>query len=125
MNPAISGFYRVQYSADILAKILPVVKSKELSPIDRYAIASDLFALVQATKIPATQFLEFLSACSNEDEYIVWCAIDQGVSALSNVLSHYSNKTVKAQFNDFICKVIEPVAARLGWEPALSEGIFL
>lgn len=105
----------------MLEKILRAFQLKELSSIDRYEIASDLFALVKAARIPATQFLNFLSICNDEDEYIVWCAIDQGISELSNVLSHYDNK-LKAQFDAFVCKIMEPVANSLKWEPSLSEG---
>lgn len=106
----------------MLEKILPAFKSKKLSTLNRYGIVDDLFALVKVGKIPATQFLNLLSACSNEDEYIVWSAIIQGISELRNVLEHYNNDKLTSQFNTFVCKVIEPVANRLKWEPSLSEG---
>lgn len=45
------------------------------------------------------------------------------ISALSNVLSHY-DPAVRLKFNNFIVKILTPVADRLGWEAKPNEGLF-
>ena len=51
VNPGQVGFYRVQYSSDILELFMPAIKDNSLPPRDRLGLESDLFALV-CTKIP-------------------------------------------------------------------------
>ena len=51
VNPGQVGFYRVQYSSDMLELLLPAIKDNSLPPRDRLGLESDLFALV-CTKIP-------------------------------------------------------------------------
>ncbi|KAI1732802.1 peptidase family m1 domain-containing protein [Ditylenchus destructor] len=121
LNAYTSGFYRVRYSDEMLNALLPALRSKEVQVTDRYGLASDLFALVEAGKISATQFLNFLGASANEDEYIVWSAIDHGVGSLSNVLSHHGDAALKQKFDEYVCKCLEPVANRLTWNPKPNE----
>uniref|UniRef100_A0A915EUB2 Aminopeptidase n=1 Tax=Ditylenchus dipsaci TaxID=166011 RepID=A0A915EUB2_9BILA len=122
LNAGTSGFYRVQYSDKMLTALLPAVQSKEMLVADRFGLAEDLFALVESGKIPSSQFLKFVAASSNEDEYIVWSALDCGISALSNVFMHHGDKAISDRFDSYIVKCLEPVAQRLGWEPQKNEG---
>ena len=46
LNPGQVGFYRVQYSSDMLELLLPAIKDNSLPPRDRLGLQSDLFALV-------------------------------------------------------------------------------
>lgn len=64
----------------MLARLLPDVASKRLPPLDRFNITNDLFALVEAGKASAVQFLQLLQASVNEDSLIVWQALDTGLS---------------------------------------------
>jgi len=77
--------------------------------------------LVNAGKVTATNFLMLLEASAAEDEYVVWGSLDSGVSAIANVLAHHSDQSVRQKFDEFICKTLEPVAHRLGWEAQPNE----
>ena len=46
LNPGYRGFYRVQYSAEMLNDILTQVKKLELTPSDRLGLHNDLYAQV-------------------------------------------------------------------------------
>ena len=46
LNPGYRGFYRVQYSAEMLNHILTQVKKLELTPSDRLGLHNDLYAQV-------------------------------------------------------------------------------
>ena len=45
------GFYRVQYSSEMLDALLPGITSGQLQPRDRLGLESDLFALVSPITI--------------------------------------------------------------------------
>lgn len=121
VNSGTAGFFRVQYSEDMLKALLPAIEKKALPVLDRFGIANDLYALVESGKAPASQFLQLVGASSNEDEYVVWSALDSGISHLSNVLNRHSDSSLKKRLDAFVIKVYEPVFNRLGWEPIANE----
>ncbi|RWS20189.1 puromycin-sensitive aminopeptidase-like protein, partial [Leptotrombidium deliense] len=47
LNPSTVGFYRVNYSPEMLSQLIPAVRDKSLPPLDRLGIQNDLFAMVQ------------------------------------------------------------------------------
>jgi len=102
--------------------LLPALQSKQLKAEDRFNIANDVFALVESNKMPATRFLDFMQASVNEDEYIVWKAIDSGVAQLRNALDHHSDASVVARFNQFVTKCYLPLGEKMGWEAKEGEG---
>jgi puromycin-sensitive aminopeptidase len=121
VNSGTAGFYRVQYSDEMLKTLLPAIKSKALPVLDRFGIANDLFALVESGKASADQFLSLVAASVNEDEYVVWGALDHGVDALLNVLSYHEDASIKKKLEEFVVKVYEPVLKNVGWEASPNE----
>lgn len=85
LNSASSGFYRVQYSDSMLKQLLGAVQAKHLTVLDRFGLASDLIALVKASKVSASQFFALFAASVNEDECIVWQSLVSG-NKIYNVL---------------------------------------
>lgn len=47
LNAGTTGFYRVEYSNEMLTALLPDIASGKMPVLDRFGIASDLFALVR------------------------------------------------------------------------------
>jgi puromycin-sensitive aminopeptidase len=121
VNSGTAGFYRVQYSDEMLKSLLPAVESKALPVLDRFGIANDLFSLVESGKATADQFLSLVGASQQEDQYIVWGALDRGVGALLNVLSRHEDPNIKKKLEEFVVKVYEPVLKNVGWEPTANE----
>jgi hypothetical protein len=62
----------------MLDRLLKAISKNELEVKDRFGLASDLVALVESGKVPAYQFFAFLSALTNENEYIVWRSVESG-----------------------------------------------
>jgi puromycin-sensitive aminopeptidase len=76
--------------------------------------------------VPVSQFLEFFSACGAEDNLTVWESINTSLAEIDQVLGHLEDgDALKGRFHRFVCKVVEPVAARYGWEPKQGEGFSL
>ena len=124
VNSGTAGFYRVHYSDDMLKALLPAVESKSLPVLDRFGIANDLFALVESGKTSADQFLTLIAASTNEDEYVVWGALDRGIDTLSNVLNRHEDLEIKKKLDAFVIKVYQPALQHLGMDGVAKERQF-
>lgn len=71
LNVSTVGVYRVQYSADVLAQLLPAIENRSMPPLDRLGLQNDMFALVQAGRVSTTEILKLMNAFANEDDYTV------------------------------------------------------
>uniref|UniRef100_A0A914GSD8 Aminopeptidase n=1 Tax=Globodera rostochiensis TaxID=31243 RepID=A0A914GSD8_GLORO len=122
VNSNFASFFRVQYAHNMMNLLLEAVKKQELGVLDRFQLADDLYALVRSTRVPASHFLEFLNVCREEDDFFVWAAISSALGDIGYVLGHLEDgNALEDRFNRFVCSVIEPVAAKLGWEPREGE----
>uniref|UniRef100_A0A914DBZ0 Puromycin-sensitive aminopeptidase n=2 Tax=Acrobeloides nanus TaxID=290746 RepID=A0A914DBZ0_9BILA len=121
LNQGNAGFYRVQYTDEMLESFLPAIKNKKMHAMDRFGIANDLFSLVESERIPATNFLDFIQACSNEDNHIVWEALDSGLEQISKILMVYKDGTTQKRFHCFVNNILSPIAEIVGWESNPNE----
>ncbi|KHJ81160.1 hypothetical protein OESDEN_19154, partial [Oesophagostomum dentatum] len=85
LNAGSTGFYRVEYSPEMLQAMIPDLSSGKMLLLDRFSVVNDLFALVQAGKARASSFLSVLAALQNEEEYIVWQSLAAGIEDIANV----------------------------------------
>lgn len=88
VNPGTIGFYRTQYTGDMLEKFIPAIKDKTLPPLDRLGLLDDLFAMVQAGHTGTVEVLKLLTAFEDEKDYTVWSSISNVLSKLGLLLSH-------------------------------------
>ena len=121
LNFATTGFYRVQYSNDMLERLLKAVASKELKAEDRFGLASDLVALVESGRVPADQLLGFFTALTDEDEYIVWSAVSSGVYTFLNLFDRQDTK-LNGKLKKLLLPVVESVCTRIGWTFKKDDG---
>lgn len=87
VNPGTIGFYRTQYTGDMLEKFIPAIKDKSLPPLDRLGLLDDLFAMVQAGHTSTVEVLKLMTAFEDETNYNVWCSISNVLSKLTLLLS--------------------------------------
>ncbi|RWS22684.1 puromycin-sensitive aminopeptidase-like isoform X3, partial [Leptotrombidium deliense] len=118
LNHGAVGFYRVNYSSEMLSQILPAVSDKSMPVIDRYNVVSDLFAMTKAGKASTVDLLKCLEACSDEDDYTVWQMIDICLSELSNILSFTD---FDENFCSFGKRILIKIFHKLGWDAKKNE----
>ena len=87
VNAGRTGFFRVNYSADMWERLRPAVASKALPTADRLGLGSDAFALMRAGYLPATQFLSLIQAYAQEREYPVWTDLTGSLGWVTSQLS--------------------------------------
>lgn len=118
VNIGESGFYRTAYSKELLEKLKEPIKKKLLSSWDRLGIVRDLFALSEASTIPTTDALEFLSAYKNENNYTVLIEIATGLLKLNKILA---KTKLKSKLNELTIELFLPTFNRLGWNKNKKE----
>jgi len=118
INAGQAGFYRVKYSAPLLAKLIPPLKSLALPPVDRLGVQGDVFALAKAGFLPTSQALDIALALRNEVDYTVWASLAANVGSVLGVFMHepYAHK-----LEAFASHLYEPIAQKLGWDAQPGE----
>jgi puromycin-sensitive aminopeptidase len=115
VNAAGHGFYRVRYAPELLRRLTAALPA--LLPIERFGLASDLFALAQAGLIPATEHLEATAGFRAETDRNVWTALIGGFSFVNRTLDDPARPGLAALVRD----CVGPAAARLGVVPRPDE----
>ena len=119
VNPMQTGFYRVKYSEQELAKLTPPIQDRVLPPSDRLGIQNDAYALARAGHIPATQFLAIAEAYTNETDASVCADLTASLGGLDMLLW---DETYYSMFQEFARRIFQPIGERIGWEPSPGEG---
>ncbi|XP_049819152.1 puromycin-sensitive aminopeptidase-like [Aethina tumida] len=99
------GYYRVQYTPDMLETLIPAIKYKTISSSDRLGILDDMFALMKYRKITSVCFLNFLKAYEKETFYIILKRMLSIFRYMSCLLEYHGLKEVfnKASILIFLC----------------------
>ncbi|XP_066305336.1 puromycin-sensitive aminopeptidase-like [Branchiostoma lanceolatum] len=119
LNPGTVGFYRTQYSKDMLDRLLPAIKDQSLPPRDRLGIQNDLFALAKSGVASTVDILRVMEAFVNESNYTVWSDLSANIGSLSTLLS---GADCYPNFKLFVQDLFKVVGEKLGWEPKEGEG---
>lgn len=118
INPGRTGFYRIKYSDELLDQLKTLVIEKSISPIDRWALQNDLFALCISGDKTCKSYLDFIDAYENEDDYIT-------TSNIASNLYFLYQKTIDEPFSFEVKRVVHEffrsLFARVGWDPQNGE----
>jgi puromycin-sensitive aminopeptidase len=118
LNKNSVGFYRTNYSPDLLERLVGLVKEKTLHPTDRLGLQSDVFALSQAGLLSITEVLKFVEAYSAEENVTVWRDLIANLKDLSRLLI---NTDFHPEFQAFVRRLLTPISKDLGWNPLEGE----
>jgi puromycin-sensitive aminopeptidase len=118
VNAGRTGFFRVNYSAEMWERSRPAIEAKTLPTAERLGLEADAFALMRAGYLPATQFLSLASAYPQEREYPVWSELAGSLGWLASILA---GEPFEPQFQTFARDLLQPIVAHLGWEPRPNE----
>lgn len=110
------GYYRVEYSADLIAR-LTETDMASLDTLERYNLVDDAWNAVVAGAMTTAMFLDFLSSFKNERELAVWQVISIAVKGMSRLLSPAD----ETAFASYVVELASPALADLGWTPADNE----
>jgi len=121
LNAGGSGFYRVDYSDGLRAKLLSDVQSR-LQIIERFNLVNDSWASVRARSegsMTTTEYLDLVKSFATETDANVWAVIS---GALRTVYGLTSGDHRQA-FKQTIREIVRPVFDKLGWTPKEGESV--
>lgn len=118
LNAGEAGFYRTEYSAEMLESLRPMIAKKQLSALDRLGIIRDAFALAESGDLSTVEALKLLKAFKNETDYAVWVELTGGLAAIKNLIY---GKPYYKQFENFACEIFKQIGKNLGFNASKHE----
>jgi puromycin-sensitive aminopeptidase len=115
VNAGGPGFYRMRYAAPLLKKLLGALA--RVTPIDRFNLVSDSFALAQAGAMSAPEYLELTARFTGETDRNVWTVLIGSFAYLDRIIGAELRPGLAA----LVRHRVTPAAERLGWEPEPGE----
>ena len=116
VNAGGSGFFRVEYSADLMSRISGETL-RSLTTLERYNLVDDAWNAVVAGAVSADRFMAFAQNFTDESDLAVWQALNKGLVGLGRML----NRDEMAPYNAFIRALVSPAYATLGANPVDGE----
>ncbi len=125
VNAGGSGFYRVDYSSDLLAAMKTLLSNSYtggdngLSTLERFNLVSDLWALTINGTVKLSDFFQFIKLFKDETDKNVWTVIVSALQYCERVF--YADAQQNAKIKELARELLGPTYKRLGWEATESE----
>ena len=119
VNPAQTGFFRVNYSEEDWQRLIPAISALTLPATDRLGIQNDAYALSKAGLLSITQFLDIAAAYENETDASVWSDL---ASNLRDIELLVAEEPCHQNFRTFARQLFGPAARHIGWDAREGEG---
>jgi puromycin-sensitive aminopeptidase len=116
VNEGGHGFYRVRYSNELQSKLTADVFNI-LTPIERFNLVNDTWAMVVSGNTPLEQYLKMLPLFAEETDKNVWSVIAGSFVYLDRVIP----ESARADYEAFVRKLFAPAHKRLGWDPQKGD----
>jgi puromycin-sensitive aminopeptidase len=117
VNAGGSGYYRVAYSTDSVARL--ATRLHQLTPLERYNLVSDTWAATLAGDAPLADLLRLARALvdSGEGDPSVWSVVIGALGLLDRVAPDDGRSALATA----VRALLGPLVARLGWDPAPTD----
>ncbi len=116
VNAGGPGFFRVEYSAELMSRITGDTLST-LTTLERYNLVDDAWSAVVADAMPASRFVDFARGFTDENDLAVWQALSMALKSLGRLIDRENMQG----FNVFVRDLVTPAYSRLGESPRDGE----
>ena len=110
------GFYRVDYSPELLARLSHDVVAG-MNTVERYNLVDDAWNAVVAGRLSAIDYLTLISDFTDERELAVWQAISIGLRGLTRVVPESHQAKLQAR----VRTIVSDAVLDIGWDPRPNE----
>ncbi len=118
LNHEQTGFYRVQYRDDTnFERLSEFIRSKTISPVDRWGLENDMFALAVSGRISVAAYLSFIDHYSDEDAYLPLTGIAGHLFDIYRRASDAGKSGIAEKGR----RLFDPVLRRIGYEPLETD----
>jgi aminopeptidase N len=111
-----AGNYRVQYDSRSWDSL--VASLSELTLPDRVNLLCDIWALVQADRVPFATFFGLVDKLPRSTELAQWDQVANIFTSIDRLLVHEPSRE---KFQEYARSVVRPVFDMLGWDPKEGE----
>jgi puromycin-sensitive aminopeptidase len=115
VNAGGHGFYRVQYSDELMSGLKQSLQSI-LTPVERFGLLNDAWAATLAGLTPLAEYLNLIDLLRDESDINVWTTAIGSSHHLNRIL----DQAQRAQLQERLRAVFAPAVQRLGW--SVREG---
>ena len=112
VNPGFRGFYRVNYSEDILSKLIAAIENGQLDCFDRLNVLSDVHAMASTGQCSFATYFDLLKLFKGDTEYPVWKEIIKSMSAMTKLL--WNDDQASKKFSHFKKELYKDIMAHVG-----------
>ncbi|MFI5338386.1 MAG: M1 family metallopeptidase, partial [Candidatus Methylomirabilales bacterium] len=116
VNEGGHGFYRVGYAPQLLGRLTDA-PFDVLTPVERFNLINDAWALTLAGRTPAAEYLDLTARFREEGDRNVWTALLASFAYLNRIIEPGDRSRMEALVRDRM----GAAAARLGFAPAPGE----
>ncbi len=120
INEGGHGFYRVQYDAPLLQRLLETGLDR-LAPTERFNLVSDAWATTLSGAMPLPDYLRLTRHFTQERDKNVWALLLDSLSFLNRIIAADERPSLEA----FVRTLVTPAVRDLGWEPRAGENVLL
>jgi puromycin-sensitive aminopeptidase len=120
INEGGHGFYRVQYAAPLLQRLLETGLDR-LAPTERFNLLSDAWATTLSGAMPLPDYLRLTRHFMQERDKNVWAVLLDSLSFLNRIIAADERPLLEA----FVRTLVAPAVQELGWEPRSGENVLL
>ena len=111
-NAGSNGFYRVNYSPDLLMSLHDALGDMEA--IERYSVADDQWAAMSAGSSSAIDYVRLAERYSNENDLDVWTLLTRNLASLERIIE---DEDARGRMRSRLGTLYNAGLSRLGWEP--------
>ncbi|HLV85748.1 MAG TPA: M1 family aminopeptidase [Candidatus Sulfotelmatobacter sp.] len=112
-NAGATGYYRVGYGEQDVRTLSTIAESK-LSPGERIALQTDIWASMRVGREPVGDYLAFVQGLQSDRERAVFSEVLRRLQYIEEYLVRDSDREV---YRAWLRQFLTPVMADLGWEP--------
>ena len=111
-NAGSNGFYRVNYSPDLMTSLRDAMGDMEA--IERYSIADDQWSAMLAGSASAIDYLRLAEGYADEDDLDVWTLLTGNLASLERAIE---DDAARGKMRARLATLYKSGNSRLGWEP--------
>lgn len=120
LNSGQGALMRCAHSSQMIQRLLPAIKSKNLSAIDRASLLDDSFWLCSIGEVTPDSVITILSAFSHEDNPTVWKCMIPIITSIHSAMSIIGGEC-NIRYKSFLCSILLPAVSHFGWDNILGE----
>lgn len=111
------GFFRVNYSSELLGKLLPVLK-KAMGPVEQFNLLNDTWSATRAGQVKVSEFLKLVDYMGGSEDPNVWACIADALTHLHGLFTGPAREAVAGK----VRSLFKPLIKKLGFDAAADKG---